>query len=150
MHKRLFSELNTGALNSAFVVSRYKASERTLPVVLEMKVQFKETSQLHYEHIVLNKEVPGDIDTSKLKFIHLLPLSLVSKLGLVEKLRSEPAAGARELVTAQKRKATAAAKKKLALSKTNQGQAASPEFSGVKKTVSQHVSVAQKENGPFP
>ena len=111
MHKRLFSELNTGALNSAFVVSRYKASERTLPVVLEMKVQFKETSQLHYEHIVLNKEVPGDIDTSKLKFIHLLPLSLVSKLGLVEKLRSEPAAGARELVTAQKRKATSAAKK---------------------------------------
>ena len=104
----------------------------------------------YIEYVILDKEVPSDINLEKIKFINPLPLSLASKLRLLERLRSEPAAGARELVTAQKRKATAAGKNKPALSKTNQGEAASKEFSGFKKTVNQHVSVALKEENGCP
>jgi hypothetical protein len=132
-HKRLFCEINNSAFNNTFVTSRYKASDRNVPCVHDMRAQFKVTAQLYYEHVILNNEVPDGVDTSKLKHINLLPIRLVSRLGFLERLRNEPAAGARELVTAQKRKATAAGKNKPALSKTNQWEAASKEFSGLKK-----------------
>ena len=71
-----------------------------MPDVVEMKQQFKETPVLYNEYVILDKEVPSDINLEKIKIINLLPLSLPSKLRLLERLRSEPAAGARELVTA--------------------------------------------------
>jgi len=76
VHKRFFQEINTGALNSTFIA--YHAS-RSLYVtssyhaVVEMKEQIKGTPQLYYEYVALNKEAPGDIDLTKIKFINLIP-----------------------------------------------------------------------------
>jgi len=89
-HKRLFCELNNGAFNNAFVTSRYKASDRNVPCVHDMRAQFKLTAQLYNEHVILNNEVPDGLDTSKLKHINLLPIRLVSKLGFFERLRMSP------------------------------------------------------------
>jgi len=75
-HKRLFCELNNGAFNNAFVTSRYKASDRNVPCVHDMRAQFKLTAQLYNEHVILNNEVPDGLDTSKLKHINLLPIRL--------------------------------------------------------------------------
>jgi len=52
--KRSFVELNAGALNNVFVTSRYKATDRNLPGVVEMKQQFKETPVLYYECVILD------------------------------------------------------------------------------------------------
>jgi len=89
-HKRLFCELNNGAFNNAFVTSRFKASDRNVPCVHDMRAQFKLTAQLYNEHVILNNEVPDGLDTSKLKHINLLPIRLVSKLGFFERLRMSP------------------------------------------------------------
>lgn len=94
-HQDAFLSFNKATAIHNLVTTAYRGARASSDEAVELKGQIMKQIELFYKYIVLDEEVPDDLDTSLLKKMSIVPVGLVAKLGLEGRYRDEPAAAGR-------------------------------------------------------